>query len=145
VNGALAVTTVTFNAQTGDILNADIGLNQRSDTNPQGYSFDPLIPAPPSTVSAAPVLVHESGDVVGLAHSTLPSAIMRIRAGVGGAGALGVLDADDVAGLCATYPVGRAAACETTPHRGLACATGCQRTAGLGAPRRRSRPRSRCS
>lgn len=110
-DNTLALTTVTYNLDTGDIYDADMELNTAdtnftvSDTN---VDFDLLS-----------VVTHESGHFLGLAHSADSSATMfpvynehttNLRN----------LSADDIAGICAIYPPGPAITnCDPTPRHGF--------------------------
>lgn len=115
VDNTLAKTTVTFNANTGEILDADIEINTAdnpvtaSDTN---VKYD-----------LQSIMTHEVGHLLGLAHSPFPEATM-FAAYEPGMTEQRTLSNDDVQAVCAVYPPGRAATCDTTPRGGLdlACA-----------------------
>lgn len=96
-NSTLALTTVSFAAKSGRILDADVELNsflQRlttSDTNVQ--------------TDLASVVTHEAGHFLGLAHSRDPTATMS-AAYLPMSVAFRSLHPDDVAGICAAFPPG---------------------------------------
>jgi MYXO-CTERM domain-containing protein len=124
----LALTTVTFNPETGEIYDADLEIN----------TFDQRVtltdPVPADGYDFASIITHEAGHFLGLAHSGDPGATMNASYTPGGT-AMRNLTADDVAGICAAYrpdtmrPVldGKATPgvpCDVTPRRGFteACA-----------------------
>ncbi len=88
---SLAVTTSTFNTETGEIYDADIAVNSHE--------------MPITATRAEPqydlgrILIHEVGHFFGLSHSFVPGAVMRGR----DIPAL-VLAPDDMAGICDAYP-----------------------------------------
>lgn len=95
---AVAHTVVTFNTQTGEILDADIEVNSfdtpitTSDTN-IGYDLESII-------------VHEAGHFLGLDHSRHAGATMFAWQPLGSL-SMRDLIADDSAGLCSIYPPDR--------------------------------------
>lgn len=108
---AIALTTVTFNVESGEIRDADIELNatdltfSTTDTDVQ--------------VDLQSILTHEAGHFLGLAHSPEPDATMRPdypqKSTI-----LRDLAPDDVAGICALYPPGAVIdECDPTPRGGL--------------------------
>jgi len=116
VDNTLAKTTVTFNANTGEILDADIEINTAdnpvtaSDVNPR-YDLQAI-------------MTHEVGHLLGLAHSPFPEATM-FASYEPGMTEQRTLSNDDVAAVCAIYPPDRVTTCDTTPRGGLdlACET----------------------
>lgn len=127
VSSTLALTTVTFTADTGEIFDADIEINA---TNGQLSVTDPV---PSREFDLESVMTHEVGHFLGLAHATETAATMFARYEPGTA-SLRSLTADDVAGLCAMYPNARerivgetvadggvlaAASCSNEPRRGF--------------------------
>ncbi len=111
-SNTLALTTVTYNLDTGEIYDADMELNSAdnaittSDTN---VKFD-----------LQSITTHEAGHFLGLAHSTTLTATMfpdykatetELR----------TLDPDDVLGICSIYPAGGPipATCDDTPRHGF--------------------------
>lgn len=109
---ALALTTVTYNVETGEIYDADIELNATGvgfSTSDTEVTFDLLS-----------VATHEAGHFLGLSHSADWSATMFTDY-LPGSTSLRALEADDVAAICATYPPGAPipASCDPTPRHGF--------------------------
>ncbi len=106
----LAKTTVTFDEETGEILDADIEINHAynfytiSDENVQ-YDLESVV-------------THEVGHFMGLDHSLDPVATMNATYDRGTTD-LRTLEEDDVLAACAAYPSDRDAACDTEPRGGL--------------------------
>ena len=134
-NNTLALTTVTFNPDTGEIYDADMEVNTHDQ---RVTSTDPV---PPDGYDFASIVTHETGHFLGLAHSGDNRATMFANY-TPGATAMRNLTADDVAGICTVYrPDGTRAVldgkvtpgpqCDPTPRRGY---TGYVRR----APRRRA-------
>ncbi|APR77112.1 Hypothetical protein A7982_02459 [Minicystis rosea] len=107
----LALTTVTYNLDTGEIYDADMELNSAdnhfttSDTN---VEFD--LPS---------IVTHEAGHFLGLAHSVDATATMYpdyMQHTIN----LRNLSADDIAGICTIYPPGNIPSdCDITPRHGF--------------------------
>ncbi|HEY3447998.1 MAG TPA: myxosortase-dependent metalloprotease, MXAN_2677/MXAN_2678 family [Myxococcales bacterium] len=108
----IALTTTSFDNQTGEILDADIELNGA------GFEFttadSPPCDRPPPRGSNDCVatdvqntVTHEVGHVLGLDHSPDPSSTMFASEALGETNKR-VLSADDIDGLCAIYPEGAA-------------------------------------
>ena len=136
----LALTTLTFNVESGEIYDADMEINavkrevtlSTTETNVQ--------------VDLLSVVTHEAGHFIGVAHSSDPNATM-FATYAPGTSELRTLSADDVAAVCSIYPPGRGnlPTCDPTPRHGYMteCASplehvdacGC-RTAGDAAPAR---------
>ncbi len=108
---ALALTTVTFNVETGEIRDADIELNASDvtfSTSDTEVTFD-----------LQSILTHEAGHFLGLAHSPDKDATMRADYPPKST-SLRDLSPDDVAGICALYPPGSVIdTCDPTPRGGL--------------------------
>jgi hypothetical protein len=117
----LALTTVTYDLDTGEIYDADMELNSHdvtfttSDTNVQ---FD-----------LASIVQHETGHFLGLAHSQDSEATM-FATYMQGQINLRTLDADDVAAICNAFPPGPAidSSCDDTPRHGFSGECGAQQT-----------------
>lgn len=108
---ALALTTVMFNSDTGEIYDADMQIDMSksisvSDSIPLG-SYDLLS-----------ILTHESGHFLGISHSGVADSVMRPTYMQGAN--LRVLGATDVDAICAIYPPGKPMdACDFTPRHGF--------------------------
>lgn len=132
-SNTIALTTVTFNLDTGEIRDADMELNTADvhfTTGDTNVTFDLLS-----------ILTHETGHFLGLAHSQVVGATMEANYPPMSLD-LRSLDPDDVAGICAVYPAGTVPdTCDSTPKNGLgdACKspkvdnTGCCAVAPTGA------------
>jgi hypothetical protein len=104
-SGAIATTTTTAVTSTGEILDADIELNDF------GFTFT-TADGPPCTggsrvgcvaYDVQNTVTHEAGHTLGLAHSADPSATMYAFAPLGQTSKR-TLVADDIQGICAIYP-----------------------------------------
>lgn len=122
-SNTLALTTVTFNPQTGEIYDADMEVN----THDQRVTLTD--PVPPDGYDFASIVTHETGHFLGLAHSGDNRATMYANY-TPGATAMRNLTSDDVAGICSIYrPDGTRAVldskvtpgpqCDPTPRRGF--------------------------
>ena len=92
----LALTTVNFNKDTGEIYDADMEINTANhrmsigdDVPSDGYDF-------------LSIMTHETGHFLGLAHSGDPLATMFARYEPGNT-KMRNLTTDDIAGICAVY------------------------------------------
>ena len=108
----VALTTSTFDPDTGDLLNADIELNAADynlTVSDESVDYDLLS-----------VLTHEVGHFLGMAHSQTEEATMYALY-VAGTTELRTLEPDDVAGICALYPPGDAPkqTCNPLPKHGF--------------------------
>jgi hypothetical protein len=97
---AIALTTTRFDTKTGALWDGDIELN----TVTQKLSIgDPI-----TGDDLLSVLTHEAGHFLGLSHTLDSSATMRaIYDPVRDGKSFRSLEPDDVAGMCAVYPVDR--------------------------------------
>lgn len=126
-NNTLGLTTVTFNADTGEIYDADMEINA-SDKNLTTTTIVPL-----AGFDLLSVITHEAGHFLGLAHAGDARATM-FASYRPGTSALRTLAADDAAGICEIYPTGatrnvastvsasgvtEAAACDPQPRHGF--------------------------
>ena len=105
----LALTTVTFHLDTGEIYDADMEVNGAGTTLTIGdadVQYD-----------LQSILTHEAGHFLGLAHSPVPDSTMTITY-LPGDTSLRDLAPDDVAAICAVYPPAPAVACDPTPRHG---------------------------
>src|SRR5262249_46305618 len=123
----LGLTTVTFNAETGEIYDADMEINA------SGRNLSITDTVPSNGFDLLSVVTHEAGHFFGLAHATDPVATMYASYKPGSA-SLRDLAPDDIEGICAIYPTtktrvvaasvaptGRvdSTACDPTPRHGL--------------------------
>lgn len=93
----LGLTTVTFNAETGEIYDADMEINSSA----RNLSITDQVPARGFDLQS--VITHEVGHFLGLAHATDVRSTMYASYKPGSV-ALRTLSPDDVGGLCAIYP-----------------------------------------
>ena len=113
----LALTTVTFSTNSGEIYDADIEVNSDPSVHKLSVSDAP----PPDAYDLASIFQHETGHFFGLAH-TQPddtSATMSAHYKTGEE-FMRTLEADDVCGLCTIYPPGRVV--NQTERGGCHCA-----------------------
>ena len=106
----LALTTISFDPETGEILDADIEINT-ADTEFQveGRVINDL----------QSVIVHEIGHFLGLSHSRVRDATMYENYSPGGTN-FRTISEDDQAGICAVYPPGANESCsEFVPFNGF--------------------------
>jgi Matrixin len=106
---ALGVTWLNFNADTGEIWDADIELNAATEElsvgKPEGNQID-----------LDSLIMHEVGHLLGLGHSLVPGATM-MAGYFPGSIELRSPEADDIKGICAIYPPGRSttsSSCESS-------------------------------
>jgi MYXO-CTERM domain-containing protein len=126
-NNTLGLTTVTFNADTGEIYDADMELNAT------GKNLSTSMTVPANGFDLLSVITHEAGHFLGLAHATDPTATM-FASYKPGTTTLRSVAADDIAGICSIYPttternvatsvspsgVLPADACDATPRHGF--------------------------
>lgn len=110
VDNNLAKTTVTFDTDTGEILDADIEIN---------FAFNEITVTDDHIVYDLPSIVtHEVGHFIGLDHSPDGDATM-FAAYEEGALTQRTLELDDIAAACAAYPPEREATCAPEPKNGL--------------------------
>jgi hypothetical protein len=96
-NNTLGLTTVTFNADTGEIYDADMELNAT------GKNLSTSATVPANGFDLLSVITHEAGHFLGLAHATDPTATM-FASYKPGTTTLRSLAPDDIAGICSIYP-----------------------------------------
>ncbi len=94
--GAIAMTTLSYNRYTGEILDADMELN---DWN---FVFTASDDPAETMVDLRNTVTHEIGHILGLDHSDVPGATMAARSALGDL-TLRDLAADDIEGVCAIY------------------------------------------
>ena len=93
----LGLTTVTFNADTGEIFDADMEINSSQRNLVAGDTI------PKNGFDLESVVTHEAGHFFGLAHSQDKTATMYASYAPGTT-ILRTLSQDDVKGLCEIYP-----------------------------------------
>ncbi len=104
----LALTTVYFNPGTGEIYDANVEIN----SNLQKFA---LVNAVSPVADLNAVLTHELGHFLGLSHSSNPNATMFSTYDE----SMKTLDADDVAGICASLPPDRSTVDTDLPRHGF--------------------------
>jgi hypothetical protein len=109
----IALTTVTFDTKTGQMIDADLELNTAS------FKLSTTDAVPAGGYDFQSIVTHESGHFLGLAHSIDPTATM-FASYTPGTKSLRTLAPDDVDGICAIYPPNTGCSCETTPTRSSA-------------------------
>ncbi len=103
-SNALALTTVTYRASTGEILDAEMELN---------------LDNPSLALASLPyVVTHEAGHFLGLDHSPDTEALMYAQYTPVGRDGTPLLP-DDVAAICSAYPARNAGECEFAPTFGF--------------------------
>jgi uncharacterized protein (TIGR03382 family) len=138
-SAAFAVTLVFFNTQTGEILDADMMINDelsngRTAGGPYANCPDtgcrPSVGGP-QVADLQSIVAHEIGHMIGVGHSEFPEATMYATAERGSIQKR-TLHPDDEDAICSIYPPGNLAQdCDATPNGGLeldceqkACTTG---------------------
>jgi hypothetical protein len=118
-DNTLAKTTVTFDPNSGQILDADIEINTAinpvtvQDPEPNSEGFDPKV-----HYDLQSLMTHEIGHFLGIAHSPYQDATM-FASYIEGTIDLRSLSEDDRDAVCAAYPPGRGAFCDPQPRGGL--------------------------
>jgi hypothetical protein len=121
---SLALTTIFFDATTGEIYDADIEINSAD------HTIVAEGPATPPAYDLLSMLTHEAGHFLGLAHSTLDTAVMYTFYHPGTM----QLTSDDIDGICSIDPSDKtrttsagsvqASECDPTPRHGFTTACG---------------------
>lgn len=107
---AIALTTTRFDTKTGALWDADIELNAATQHLSIG---DPI-----TGDDLQSVLTHEAGHFLGLSHTLDSGATMRAIYDPSRDGdSFRSLEADDAAGMCEIYPVGRKADTDSCENR----------------------------
>jgi uncharacterized protein (TIGR03382 family) len=149
--GTIGLTTITYDTNTGEMLDADIEFHGWDGNSPaNGYyltcASSPACGNPAfgqancTSVDVASLSLHEAGHVVGLDHtcvypapfnSCTPDSVMQpvIPSGT----TRRTLGADDVAGICTIYPKGAATlTCTSGGGGGTTKSGGCSTAEGSG-------------
>jgi Matrixin len=95
---ALGFTHLHFDANTGELWDADLEINAVA------YRFSVGDPVTDNDLDS--MLTHEAGHMLGLAHTLVTSATMFANY-TPGTDTQRTLDDDDIQGVCAAYPAGR--------------------------------------
>ncbi|MBX3228000.1 MAG: matrixin family metalloprotease [Labilithrix sp.] len=109
IDGTLAKTSVTYNDDTGEIYDADIEVNAANNTvtiDDEEIEYD-----------LQAIMTHEVGHFIGIAHSSLSTAVMYASYSPGSIAQRKLSD-DDVEAVCAVYPPDSKAACNPEPRNG---------------------------
>jgi hypothetical protein len=111
----LALTTVTYDVDKGDIYDADIEVNTADNT------FSTTDTPGPTDADLLSVLTHETGHFFGLAHTMVAGATMY-PSYTPGTDTIRNPAADDIAAICDAYPPGRIGTgdCTGIPRHGWA-------------------------
>ncbi len=111
----LAKTTVTFDAESGTILDADLEMN---------FAFNELTIGDDHIVyDLQSIVTHEIGHFIGIDHSDDYDATMY--AGYDeGTTTIRTLEVDDIEAACTIYPPNRGGECKSAPKGGLGDACG---------------------
>ena len=118
----LALTTVFFNGDTGEIYDADVEIN----TNQAEFALaNPQYPE----VNLNAVLTHELGHFLGLSHSAIGDATMFSSYMPG----METLKTDDIAAICASLPPGRMTRDTLDPRHGFSGDCGKPQEGGCAA------------
>jgi hypothetical protein len=105
----LALTTLIFNANSGEIYDADVEVNTfESEMSIDGSSF--------GAIHFPSVITHEIGHFLGLSHSNVPYATMRPSYAPGNTG-MATIEQDDIDGICAALPPDREVAGDSCEPR----------------------------
>jgi hypothetical protein len=149
--GVLALTSLTYDTNTGEIVDGDLEFNDAEFI----FSLNPSA----SQVDLLNTAAHEAGHFLGIDHSTKPSATMFGKAPLGEIKKRD-LHSDDIDGYCALYGPGglfpfkdkgvRSESCSATTKRGASTGAlwlvfGCLLGLSVGRarlPRRRKRSRA---
>jgi hypothetical protein len=108
---AIAITTTQFHPVTGEIYDSDVELNSLNNVFTMSETN--------VNIDLPSVVLHEAGHFLGLAHSSLFSAVMSPTLGQGDASRRN-LDPDDVQGICSAYPPGPLnPSCDPEPRHGF--------------------------
>lgn len=109
IDNTLAKTTVTYDSDTGRILDADIEIN---------HAYNLFTVTEEGAVNdVQSVVQHEVGHLMGFDHTPVIGATMATDYAEGSLRR--VLTDDDISAACEMYPPGRGASCDSTPLGGF--------------------------
>ncbi|QDG53030.1 matrixin family metalloprotease [Persicimonas caeni] len=110
-NSTFALTSVSYNPNTGEIADADIEINAEI------YTISVVDPVEANAVDLRNTLVHEIGHFIGLDHTPVEEATMYRSADIGETEKR-TLHQDDIDGICHIYPASEigASACDEPPE-----------------------------
>lgn len=134
---ALALTTVTFKVDGGEIYDVDMEIQ----SNPADVKLGITDPLKAGEYDLRSILVHEAGHFLGLAHTARSNTkATMFESYRPGETFMRDLSDDDICGLCTAYPPNRSAVCGPAPRGGLVteCGGGTQDTCGCSTPGRTS-------
>ena len=121
---ALAFTHLLFNADTGELWDSDLEINSFE------YQFSTGSPVTSNDLDS--MLTHEVGHMLGLGHTLVKNATMYAQY-TEGTDTLRTLAADDLAGICATYPTDRVPSrTSCSPRHGFSDLCGAQQPENSG-------------
>lgn len=131
-NATLALSTITYHLETGEIFDADVEINS--------FAQDVTVGDDDVNFDLASIVTHEAGHFLGLSHTRVRGSAM-VAGYTRGSTALRELSEDDEAGMCAIYePTEDAQAENCEPRHGYsplcadALSSGCQlEPGGTGA------------
>ncbi len=118
-NATLALTTLTFNKRTGEIVDADMEVNTAEMT------ISLAAQPPADAYDFQSIVTHEVGHFIGLAHAIEANATMFARYSAGQT-SIRALSPDDVAAVCEVYrPSGERSVSPSASASGLLGAAAC--------------------
>jgi MYXO-CTERM domain-containing protein len=136
INNTLALTTVTFDSDTGEIYDADMEINTAQHV--------PTVadPIPRNGYDFLSIVTHETGHFLGLAHSGDTNATMYAHYTLGSTN-MRNLTSDDTSGICTIYRPDRTRTaannalaaegpCDPTPRHGFSSQCGPSDTTAMG-------------
>lgn len=124
---AIGITTVTFDPETGRLMDADIEVN--------------IVDGELNLREVQYVVAHEAGHFFGIDHSADVTAVMYERSPSTSTGAPLALAADDVNAICLAYPMTRAlGACDFEPEKGFSPVCGGDIEGSCSLSRRSKKP-----